>query len=165
MATTSRLHMPLLAAGQAQKEVTHNEALLLLDGLTQAVCTAGPNDTPPATPVEGAVYICGGTPTGAWSGQAGNLAINTPGGWRFVRSFEGLRLADGSTGMSCARRNGQWVSGRVEALEVRIGGVQVLGTQRAAIAAPVGGGTVDTEARAVIGQLLTALRGHGLIAS
>ena len=28
---TSRLQLPLMAAGQAQKEVTHNEALLLID--------------------------------------------------------------------------------------------------------------------------------------
>jgi hypothetical protein len=42
-------------------------------------------------------------------------------------------------------------------------GVQVVGARASAIASPVGGTTVDSEARATIGQLLDALRQHGLI--
>jgi len=43
--------------------------------------------------------------------------------------------------------------------------VQVVGPQEAAIAAPSGGSAVDVEARAALGAILDALRGHGLIAS
>jgi hypothetical protein len=47
----------------------------------------------------------------------------------------------------------------------RVGGNQVVGAQQAAIAAPSGGGTIDSEGRTVIGDILTALRAHGLIAT
>ncbi|WP_312846581.1 hypothetical protein [Sphingopyxis sp. PET50] len=44
--STARLALPLLAMAQAQKEVTHNEALTLLDLLVQPVVEAGPQATP-----------------------------------------------------------------------------------------------------------------------
>ena len=46
-----------------------------------------------------------------------------------------------------------------------IGGVRVVGAQRPAIAAPTGGTVVDGEVRAVLDQVLTAMRAHGLIAN
>ena len=46
-----------------------------------------------------------------------------------------------------------------------IGGVQVAGTRSAAINSPTGGSTADSEARAAIDEILTALRHHGLIDS
>jgi len=42
-------------------------------------------------------------------------------------------------------------------------GVQVVGARGSAIAAPAGGTTVDSEARTTLGQVLEALRRHGLI--
>ena len=42
-------------------------------------------------------------------------------------------------------------------------GVQVVGARGPAIASPTGGTTVDSEARSALGQLLDALREHGLI--
>jgi hypothetical protein len=48
-------------------------------------------------------------------------------------------------------------------LALLLDGVQVVGTRASAIASPAGGTTVDSEARATIGQLLEALRQHGLI--
>ena len=45
---TSRLNLPLMAAGQSQKEVTHNEALLRIDLLVQTTVMSGPQSTPPA---------------------------------------------------------------------------------------------------------------------
>ncbi|MFX4817188.1 DUF2793 domain-containing protein, partial [Acinetobacter baumannii] len=57
--TTSRLALPLLAAGQAQKEMFHNEALALIDlALAAAVESVGLN-TPPATPEDGQCWIVG----------------------------------------------------------------------------------------------------------
>ncbi len=45
-----------------------------------------------------------------------------------------------------------------------IGGAKVVGDRLAPIAGPVGGSAVDAEARAAVGQILVALRTHGLIA-
>jgi HK97 family phage major capsid protein len=46
-----------------------------------------------------------------------------------------------------------------------VGGQQVVGARGAAIPAPTGGSTIDAEARSAIGNILAALRNHGLIAT
>ena len=84
MSDTTRLGLPLIAAGQAQKHVTHNEALRILDGLVQAVVVDRDLTTPPASPAEGAGWIVAAAPTGAWSGHAGHLALFADGAWTFL---------------------------------------------------------------------------------
>ena len=85
MADTIRLGLPLLAAAQAQKHVTHNDALLLLDGLVHLAVSARGVGTPPASPAEGDRVIVGGTPTGAFAGEAGRVAAFDDGAWRFLQ--------------------------------------------------------------------------------
>ena len=46
----------------------------------------------------------------------------------------------------------------------KVNGTQVVGARQAAIAAPSGGTTIDSQARTAINSILTALRAHGLIA-
>jgi len=82
--TTPRCDFPYIAAGQAQKHVTHNEALDRLDALLfLAVETAGGN-APPADPQEGERHIVGPAPTGAWEEQAHAVAIAADGVWQFL---------------------------------------------------------------------------------
>ena len=50
MDITTRLKLPLLAAGQAQKEAWHNEALLLVDRLLAGVIEGAASATPPGSP-------------------------------------------------------------------------------------------------------------------
>ncbi|WP_420140894.1 DUF2793 domain-containing protein [Sphingomonas sp.] len=88
--TTPRLMLPLLAAGQAQKEVTHNEALTLLDMLVQPVVEASGIDVPPVAPQPGQIWIVGGAASGAWAGHADHLAGWSGGGWRFVTPQPGM---------------------------------------------------------------------------
>lgn len=45
-----------------------------------------------------------------------------------------------------------------------VAGNKVVGARQSAITAPLVAGTVDTDARSVIGSILTALRNHGSIA-
>jgi hypothetical protein len=92
MSDTTRLGLPLIAAGQAQKHVTHNEALRILDSLVQAVVVDRDLATPPASPAEGATWIVGASPTGAWSGHAGHLAIRTDGVWTFLAPQPGWNV-------------------------------------------------------------------------
>src|SRR3546814_3824403 len=68
MPITPRFSLPLLAVAQAQKEVTHNEALTLLDALVHAAIEAGPLATPPANPALGQCWIVDAAATGVWSG-------------------------------------------------------------------------------------------------
>lgn len=87
--TTTRHGLPLLQAGQAQKEVTHNEALVLLDLLAHPA-VEGVLAVPPASAQAGQGWIVGAGATGAWAGQEGFLACFTGGGWRFLPARAGL---------------------------------------------------------------------------
>lgn len=161
---TARLQLPMLDAGQAQKEVTHNEALARLDLVVQARVAAVGLDAPPADPSEGQAWIVGDAPSGVWAGQGGALAGWTAGGWRFAAAFEGMTVWSEGDGVSARFRQGGWRLGEVSARVVTIGGVPVIGPRRPAIAAPGGGTTIDPQARDAIGAILGALRAHGLIA-
>jgi len=83
MADTANLVLPLIAAGQSQKHVTHNEALLRLDALVQLAILAFGQNAPPLSPVAGNRYIVGSTPSGDFVGQAGSLASFDGLSWRF----------------------------------------------------------------------------------
>lgn len=163
MSETARWALPLLTAGQAQKEMTHNEALAVLDLLTDASVVAVGTTTPPASPAAGQCWIVGGAPVGAWSGQAGALAGWTAGGWRFAAAREGMTVWSEADGCRAAYAGGGWRIGTVAATELTIGGQRVVGARRPAIAAPAGGATVDAEARTAIGRIVAALVAHGLI--
>lgn len=82
--TTPVLGLPLTAAGQAQKHVTVNEALLKLDALVQLRVLERNRDTPPVTPADGDRYIVGSVPTGAFVGHAGAVARFDAGAWDFL---------------------------------------------------------------------------------
>ena len=51
--TSTHLGLPYLLAAQAQKHVTHNEALRLLDAMVQLSVLDRTRTTPPASPVDG----------------------------------------------------------------------------------------------------------------
>lgn len=160
--TTARLGLPLLAAGQAQKEMHHNEALTRLDLLFQGSAEALGTDVPPAEPLPGQCWILGGTPTGDWAGHAREIAGWTEGGWRFVAPREGMRLWLGATEGFALFAGGTWQAGRAHG-RLFVEGEQVVGPRVNAISEPVGGTVVDAEARAAISTVLVALRAHGLI--
>lgn len=84
MTGTPHLGLPLLAAAQAQKHVTHNEALALIDALAQIALAASDIDDPPVDPAPGMRVLVGEAPTGAFAGQAGRIALFDAGAWRFL---------------------------------------------------------------------------------
>lgn len=106
--TSARLALPLLAAAQAQKHVTHNEALQMLDGITQLVLDGVGSDTPPASPILGEVHALGAAPTGAWTGQAGHLAQWQNGQWIFITPQDGWRAWDQTAQAILVYRQGAW---------------------------------------------------------
>ena len=163
MDSTPRLGLAFLSAGQAQKELLVNESVLTLDLLVAGLVEEVSRDTPPTDAQVGACYIIGADPTGEWAGKAHNIAALTGAGWRFIEPAEGMTFQVRST-WTCAMFNaGVWQVGDVRGSRLILGGRQVVGEQRDAIPAPSGGTMVDTEARNVIGQILGALRQHGLI--
>jgi hypothetical protein len=106
MSTTLRLALPFLAAGQSQKHVTHNDALMDLDALVQLRVAARNMLSPPPVPAEGGVWLLGAVPLGDWAGQGGKLAERRDGGWVFhapragwvawVEDEQVLLICDGS---------------------------------------------------------------------
>lgn len=163
MESSPRLGLPLLAAGQLQKDLWHNEALLRLDLLLGGVLDPALSATPPASPASGRCYRVGAGATGDWSGHDGELALATVGGWRFVIPVEGLRLVEAGSALAWTFREGAWTRGVLEGEEVRVGGVRVLAGRQGAIASPANGSVRDVEARASIDAILLAMRTHGLI--
>ncbi len=84
MSETPRLALPLLAAGQAQKHVTHNDALMRLDALVHLVVASRTQTIPPAAPSETATYIVPAGGTGVFADREDQLAIFEDGGWSFL---------------------------------------------------------------------------------
>lgn len=152
-------------AGQAQKDLFHNEALQVLDAVVAAAVEGLPQAAPPASPAVGSGYIVGSSPSGDWAGHANQLAAYTSGGWRFVVPTDGMSAMVRTSGGMAVYRNGSWEIGQLRGSEVIVDGQKVVGARGATIASPAGGTMVDTEARAAIGEILAAMREHGLIAS
>ena len=146
MPITPRFALPLLAVAQAQKEVTHNEALTLLDALIHAAIEAGPLATPPANPAIGQCWIVDAAATGVWTGAENAIAIWTAGGWRFAAPRVGVQVTRLTDGARLRFDGSGW-------------------TAPAAIGAPAGGTTIDSEARAAITALILNLAAQGLLIS
>jgi hypothetical protein len=83
---TPRLGLPYLAAAQAQKHVTVNEGLGLLDALVQTAVESRTLAAQPASPADGAIYILPASPTGAdWSGHAAGTVMRfEAGAWQAI---------------------------------------------------------------------------------
>ena len=144
---TPRLAAPYIRASQAQKEVTHNAALNVLDALVQPAVEDRDLAAPPLSPAEGAVWIVAAGASGDWAGQDGKLAQFIGGAWAFHAPQAGYAV---------------WL--KDEGLEARHDGANwVVKTPQAAIVDAAGGSVVDVEARAALNALLAACRVHGII--
>jgi len=139
---TPRLDLPLLFAGQAQKEVFLNEGLARLDALLHCAIEAQ-TATPPTTPQEGQCWLVASSATGVWSGHAGEVATFQQGQWLFQTPRDGLRLFNRATGQELLH-SGTWKAPAKPAL-------------------PTGGAVTDTQARAAIAALIDSLVTAGIL--
>jgi len=89
MDTSPNLALPYIMAAQAQKHVTHNEAIRALDALVQLAVLDKDLASPPGSPADGNRYIVAASPTGAWAGQPGKVAAWQDGAWAFLTPREG----------------------------------------------------------------------------
>jgi hypothetical protein len=83
MPTTPNLSFPFIESGQAQKHVTHNEALRLLDAVTQ-LAVVSVSASPPGEPLSGERHIVGASASGAFAGHENEIAAFQDGGWVFL---------------------------------------------------------------------------------
>jgi hypothetical protein len=97
---TTILSLPLILPAQAQKHVTHNEALVALDLIVQLAVIDRDRTLPPALPSLGDRHIVAAGASGDWAGQAGRIALFSETGWQFTAPLPGWRahvLAEGET--------------------------------------------------------------------
>ncbi|MET0251386.1 MAG: DUF2793 domain-containing protein [Novosphingobium sp.] len=141
---TPRFALPLLFAGQAQKEFFVNEAMLKSDLLLHCVIE-GEVDAPPINPVPGQAWLVGSAPQGDFAGHDGEIAGRTEAGWRFVEPRDGLHVFDRASG-SFRLYAGSW-------------------RRPAAPVMPTGGAVIDAEARGALASLLQKLIQAGVLAT
>lgn len=140
--TSPNVGLPLLFAGQFQKEFFVNQALVILDALAHSAVIASLAQ-PPAAASDGDCYRIVSPATGEWGSHADEVAIRVGGSWHFAEPAEGMMLFD--------RAAGRWIWFRS-------------GWQSApALTLPTGGSVIDVEARALLATLVQALQSFGLL--
>ncbi len=142
---SARWQLPMLAVNQMQKEVTHNEALAAIDMLLEPIAVAALINVPPPSPALGQCWLIGSAPTGTWAGRAQHIACWTSGGWRWTMP---------RVGMTVSLENGA---------KARFDGTAWL--LPPSVAVTPGGTTIDSEARAAINGLITALVASGWLST
>ena len=71
-----------------------NLSLNTIDALLQTTVVSMGSNAPPGSPADGALHIVGSSPTGAWAGQANNLARYVAEGafWQFYAAGDQVRI-------------------------------------------------------------------------
>lgn len=153
MENSVRFGLPLLVAGQGQKDITHNEAIVALDCLLHVAVESSGLLQPPASAQAGSAWIVGAPAEGAWEGQEGRIACLTPGGWRFFAPAAGLAVWNVELGRAQRFDGTSWRLEPVPASSVP------------AAPAVSGGTVVDAEARAAVSAIVARLRDLGLFST
>ncbi|EAU41387.1 hypothetical protein FP2506_01430 [Fulvimarina pelagi HTCC2506] len=89
MFQTHLLSLPMIAPSQAQKHVTHNEALRMLDAIVHLGVLARDRANPPGAPAEGERHIIAEGASGEWQGRAGRVAAFQDGAWAYYQPRAG----------------------------------------------------------------------------
>lgn len=110
MGNTYQFGLPLLAASQAQKHVTVNEAIARLDAMAQLRVVSDAVATPPVTALDGEAYLVPSDATGDWSARAGEIAIWANGGWSYMAAKTGWQAWNESTSERMEFSGTAWVA-------------------------------------------------------
>lgn len=89
MDKTPNLHLPYILSSQAQKHITHNDAIRALDALVHLSVLSNDLTVPPSTPSEGDRYIVHSNPSNEWIGQDNKIAAWQDGTWQFYAPQKG----------------------------------------------------------------------------
>ena len=136
-----RFGLPLLFAGQAQKEFFVNEAHCLTDALLHP-SIEGEQSAPSPAPEDGQCWLVNDAASAEWSGQEGKLACWQAGAWLFITPRDGMAVFDKAQNQMI-RFAGEW-------------------KRPTAPASPNGGENVDHEARVAISSLIAGLIEAGI---
>lgn len=109
MSQSTVLSLPLIQPSQAQKHVTHNEALRVLDVLVQLNVRSSDDTSPPVAAVDGDRHIVAPGATGDWAGQDHSIAFLENGVWLFFAPQEGWRADVAATSSQVRFDGAGWV--------------------------------------------------------
>jgi hypothetical protein len=85
MTDTPNLGLPFIEGSQAQKHVTHNEGLRILDAAIQVAVADLTRTAPPSSPADGERHVVAASgATGAWAGHGNAIATWQDGAWAFL---------------------------------------------------------------------------------
>lgn len=102
--------LPYIQPAQAQKHVTHNEAVRILDVITQLSVPNPPAPNPPVSPAKGARYIVGNSATADWTGHDDQIAVWIGTFWEFHTALPGWVAVAQSNGEAFRFDGSSWVS-------------------------------------------------------
>jgi len=104
------LGLPFIQPAQAQKHVTHNEALRLLDVMVQLAVLDRTRSTAPTDPAVGDRHIVAAGATGEWAGRDGEIAFRETEGWAFLAPLPGFVAYVMDEGRAVAWTGSAWQS-------------------------------------------------------
>ena len=135
--TSPILNLPYILPAQAQKHVTHNEAIRLLDMIVQLAVASRSLTVPPAAPAIADRYIVGVGATGAWAGKDNLIAVWGTTGWVYVTPLAGWQAYVTAEGAAAIFNGTAWTVQGVPA-QVPLLGVNATAdtTNRLTISAP-----------------------------
>jgi len=161
MAETVRHGFPLISAGQAQKEITHNESISLIDAKLNISVLSRQVQNPPSSPDIGDSYIVPNLTTGDWLAREGKIATFDGYGWNFHEPITGTAVwivdEKGSSIWDDGWSNGWPVK------SIQIGERNIFSAPIVRVLSPDGGELIDIEARNALVQIINALSDQGLI--
>jgi len=134
--------LPFLFSGQSQKEFFLNQSLVTIDALLPRT-VQGVLETPPEVASDGDCYLVGPSPLGDWMDKPDCLVIRLGEGWHFIEPGKGMEVFDQSSERKLIYLS-QWY-------------------QPLAPSQPIGGVTIDVEARSAINDLIASLQSFGVI--
>ncbi|NAZ35656.1 DUF2793 domain-containing protein [Rubellimicrobium sp. CFH 75288] len=136
--TSPHLGLPYLLPGQAQKHVTHNEALRLLDAIVHLAVEDRDRPAPPASAEEGQRHIVSPAAGGDWAGQGGRIAVRQDGAWTFLAPRAGWRARVLSEDLDLVHDGTTWRDGTASGLRAATLGLNAAAdaANRLTVAAP-----------------------------
>lgn len=161
---TDRYALPLLQVGQAQKEVTHNEAVAGIDALLHLAVETATRTLPPVAPAIGQAWIVAAGASGEWAGRAAMIAIFGSAGWRYTAPRQGCVAWLGDVQRFTVFTASGWRDDGWPVAALKVGTRTLLAGPATTVPAVSGGAVVDVEARTALAALIAGLRAQGLVA-
>lgn len=151
---TPHLALPIVAAAQAQKHVTVNEGLAILDRIAHLAVIDRDLATPPGSPSEGDRYLIGASATGDWAGHEDEIATWDGGAWLFDTPKAGWRAWIVDEGVDLIHDGTSWKFALALSANGATTGFQILEEELSVSGASVDS-TTDIPDRAIVFAVTT----------